>query len=65
LRGKTVLETESLPGKSMLLRKRFWVLLKARGNRAQNDPLLQLRGSGRKLWKADPAHGYVNRLRER
>jgi hypothetical protein len=35
-----------------------------RGLKPEADPLLALRGSGRRLWEAEPADQYVRRLRE-
>ena len=34
------------------------------GTSAQGDPLLALAGTGREVWKAEPADEYVRRLRE-
>lgn len=36
----------------------------ATGQQVEDDPLLRLRGTGKKLWKSEPADAYVNRLRE-
>lgn len=33
-------------------------------HRVESDPLLRLRGSGKKLWEDEPADEYVDRLRE-
>ena len=63
--SKTVPESEDLPKKyqDLLRWYQHWSEA-ATGQQAENDPLLRLRGSGKKLWKSEPADAYVNRLRE-
>jgi hypothetical protein len=64
-RSKIVPEPEDLPRKyqGLLNWYQHWSEV-ATGQQADTDPLLRLRGSGKKLWKSEPADAYVNRLRE-
>ena len=63
--SKIVPETEDLPKKYQGLLDWYqqWSDA-ATEQQSDNDPLLRLRGSGKKLWKSEPADVYVNRLRE-
>jgi hypothetical protein len=63
--SKMVPESEDLPKKYQDLLDWYqrWSEA-ATAQQAENDPLLRLRGSGKKLWKSEPADAYVNRLRE-
>ena len=63
--SKIVPETEDLPRdyQALLNWYREWSEAAA-GQQAEVDPLLRLRGTGKKLWKSEPADAYVNRLRE-
>ena len=63
--SKIVPESEELPKEYQALLNwyREWSDA-ATGQRVEGDPLLRLRGSGKKLWKSEPADAYVNRLRE-
>jgi hypothetical protein len=63
--SKILPESEDLPKEYQALLKwyREWSEAAA-GKQAGGDPLLRLRGSGKKLWKSEPADEYVNRLRE-
>jgi hypothetical protein len=63
--AKTVPEAEGLPKEYQPLLKWYeeWVE-GSRRKREESDPLLRLHGSGKKLWKDEPADKYVERLRE-
>jgi hypothetical protein len=63
--SKIVPESEDLPKdyQALLNWYREWSEA-ATGQQVEGDPLLRLRGSGKKLWKSEPADAYVNRLRE-
>ena len=63
--SKIVPETQDLPRdyQALLNWYREWSEAAA-GQQAEVDPLLRLRGTGKKLWKSEPADAYVNRLRE-
>src|SRR6266849_3105372 len=63
--SKIVPESEDLPKKYQDLLNWYqrWSEA-ATEQQSENDPLLRLRGSGKKLWKSEPADTYVNRLRE-
>ncbi|HKM66062.1 MAG TPA: hypothetical protein VJX70_02760 [Candidatus Acidoferrum sp.] len=63
--SKTVPESEDLPKEYQPLLDWYqeWTQATA-GQQVERDPLLRLRGSGKKLWKSEPADEYVNRLRE-
>jgi hypothetical protein len=63
--SKVIPESEDLPKKYQGLLDWYqqWSEAAA-GQPADTDPLLRLRGSGKKLWKSEPADVYVNRLRE-
>lgn len=63
--SKIVPEPEGLPKKyqDLLYWYQRWSEAAAE-QQSENDPLLRLRGSGKKLWKSEPADAYVNRLRE-
>src|SRR6266481_1955953 len=63
--SKIVPEAEDLPKEYQALLNwyREWSEA-ATGQQVEGDPLLRLRGSGKKLWKSEPADAYVNRLRE-
>jgi hypothetical protein len=63
--SKMIPESGDLPKEYQPLLQwyRGW-LEAAAGKQAESDPLLRLRGSGKKLWKGEPADEYVNRLRE-
>jgi len=63
--SKLVPESEDLPKKyqDLLPWYQQWSDA-ATEQQSENDPLLRLRGSGKKLWKSEPADAYVNRLRE-
>ena len=63
--SKTVPEREDIPAKYGPLLDWYAREFVPRGiSRAENDPLLALRGSGRKLWADEHADEYVSRLRE-
>jgi hypothetical protein len=63
--SKMVPESEDLPKKYQELLDWYQRWSEATtAQQAENDPLLRLRGSGKKLWKSEPADAYVNRLRE-
>lgn len=63
--SKVVPESEDLPKEYQALLNWYqgWSEAAA-GQQSESDPLLRLRGSGKKLWKSEPADVYVNRLRE-
>jgi hypothetical protein len=64
--GKTVPKLEDLPEtwfRGLLAWYRDWSG-KAAGRALDDDPLLALRGSGKKLWADEHADEYVRRLRE-
>jgi hypothetical protein len=63
--SKTIPDTEDLPaGYAELLKwYREWCEA-AQRNRAETDPLLQARGSGKHIWADEHADEYVNRLRD-
>lgn len=63
--GKTAPSREDLPARfaSLLDWYREWSSRSMR-NAGEQDPLLRLRGSGRKLWAGEHADAYVRRLRE-
>jgi hypothetical protein len=63
--SKVIPESEDLPKKYQDLLDWYqqWSAA-ATEQQSENDPLLRLRGSGKKLWKSEPADAYVNRLRE-
>jgi hypothetical protein len=63
--SKVVPESEDLPKKYQNLLDWYQQWSEsATKQQPENDPLLRLRGSGKKLWKSEPADVYVNRLRE-
>ena len=63
--GKITPPMEALPARfrGLLDWYREWSALAAR-DAAEQDPLLRLRGSGRRLWAKEHADDYVRRLRE-
>ena len=63
--SKIVPDSEDLPKEYLALLNwyREWSEA-ATGQQVEGDPLLRLRGTGKKLWKSEPADAYVNRLRE-
>jgi hypothetical protein len=63
--GKVTPSLEDLPNRfrKLLDWYREWSALTV-GRAAEQDPLLQLRGSGRRLWAKEHADDYVRRLRE-
>lgn len=63
--SKIVPESDDLPKEYQALLRwyREWSEAAA-GQQVDGDPLLRLRGTGKKLWKSEPADVYVNRLRE-
>ena len=63
--SKIVPDSEDLPKEYQALLNwyREWSEA-ATGQQVEGDPLLRLRGTGKKLWKSEPADAYVNRLRE-
>jgi hypothetical protein len=63
--GKITPPTEDLPScfRGLLDWYHEWSALAVR-QAAEQDPLLQLRGSGRRLWGREHADDYVRRLRE-
>ena len=56
-------ENIPVPHQKLLLWYREWSEQAAAGT-AKSDPLLRLKGSGKKLWADEPADVYVERLRE-
>ena len=63
--GKITPSREDLPGRfaNLLEWYRGWSSRSLR-SAAEQDPLLKLRGSGRKLWAGEHADEYVRRLRQ-
>ncbi len=64
-RGKMTPSREDMPDQYIELLDWYaeWSSL-ARRKAVESDPLLQLRGSGKKLWADEHADEYVRRLRE-
>ena len=63
--SKTSPDREDIPAKYRSLLDWYAREFAARGSaNAENDPLLALRGSGKKLWADEHADEYVSRLRE-
>jgi hypothetical protein len=63
--GKITPRIEDMPhGYSGLLKVYEDWCAKSAGNASQSDPLLALRGSGKRLWADEHADDYVRRLRE-
>ncbi len=63
--SKVTPDRENVPAKYRSLLDWFETEFAPRGRaKAENDPLLALRGSGKKLWADEHADEYVRRLRE-
>jgi len=61
--AKSVPEPEELPSEYRYLLEWYWTQYARKAANPKNDPLLQLRGSGKKLWADEHADDYVRRLR--
>jgi hypothetical protein len=61
-KGRLVPEREQIPGRYRHLLD--WYASGAQRQQPVADPLLALRGTGRELWRDEPADEYVLRLRE-
>jgi hypothetical protein len=62
--SKTTPAREDIPAKYQLLLDWYDAEYIRRKPNAQTDPLLSLRGSGKKIWAGEHADEYVRRLRE-
>lgn len=62
--SKTIPVSEEIPKEYLPLLEWYEEWAEKLSKDTGNDPLLRLRGSGKKLWKDEPADQYVERLRE-
>jgi hypothetical protein len=62
--GRTVPVREDIPARYQALLTWYETEYSRQERRAEGDPLLALRGSGRTLWADEHADDYVRRLRE-